>query len=299
MHDRRQKPIVVALVTGVVVLLAGGLVIALHESPAESAPTTSAPVPTEEAPSVPAAPAPAAPAGPVVDGTVHDLTGLPPVDVFAIVPELSIEPATDVPPGPEVVTPVSAAVPVFGAPGSAPVAQLLAQQVHDGTTVPVVEQSEHWLRVLLPARAGYPSEGVVGQTTGWVRRADVTTAVAPFLVTVSLAGSITIVENGTVVHASDAFGYGTAQTPTPLGGTFIMTTFTDPAAGYTRGLPIVALGVQSPTLDGFGGTDVAVTAFHYHDVRADAVSNGCLRVDEATILRLAALPLGTPVLITA
>ena len=298
MRARRQKTLVTVMAA--VVLLAGGLVLVLQDGPAESAPTTTAaPTPTADTPPEPTVPTPAEPAGPAVDGTVYDLTGLPVVDVFAIVPELSIEPATDRPPGPEVVTPVAAAVPVFAAPGSAPVGRLPAAQVHDGTTVPVVEQSEHWLRVLLPARAGYPSEGVVGQTAGWVRRADVSATVSPFLVTVSLAGSITIVENGSVVHASDAFGHGTAQTPTPLGRTFIMTTFTDPAAGYTRGLPVVALGVQSPTLDGFGGTDVAVTAFHYHDVRDGAVSNGCLRVDEATIRRLAALPLGTPVLITA
>ncbi|HAM13181.1 MAG TPA: murein L,D-transpeptidase, partial [Microbacterium sp.] len=43
--------------------------------------------------------------------------------------------------------------------------------------------------------------------------------------------------------------------------------------------------------------DVAVTAFHYHDTRSGRVSNGCLRVDEAAAHALAALPLGTPVII--
>ena len=72
---------------------------------------------------------------------------------------------------------------------------------------------------------------------------------------------------------------------------------TEPSFAYTRGNPITYLSVQSPTLDGFDGGDVAVTAFHYHDTRSGRVSNGCLRVDEAAAHALAALPLGTPVII--
>ncbi len=55
--------------------------------------------------------------------------------------------------------------------------------------------------------------------------------------------------------------------------------------------------MQSPTLDGFGGANVAVTAFHYHDDRSGSISNGCLRVDPAAIEKLAQLPLGTPVIV--
>jgi hypothetical protein len=64
---------------------------------------------------------------------------------------------------------------------------------------------------------------------------------------------------------------------------------------YTRGVPIVYLSVQSPTLDGFDGQAVAVTAFHYHDVRSGAISNGCIRLDADAMRRLAELPAGTPV----
>ena len=86
-------------------------------------------------------------------------------------------------------------------------------------------------------------------------------------------------------------------TPTPLGRSFIMTVRTEPSFAYTRGNPITYLSVQSPTLDGFDGGDVAVTAFHYHDTRSGRVSNGCLRVDAAAAQVLAALPLGTPVIV--
>jgi hypothetical protein len=60
----------------------------------------------------------------------------------------------------------------------------------------------------------------------------------------------------------------------------------------------VYLGVQSPTLAGFSGAAVAVTAFHYHDARSGPISNGCLRLDAAAIDRLAQLPLGTPVIVS-
>ena len=82
-----------------------------------------------------------------------------------------------------------------------------------------------------------------------------------------------------------------------MGRAFIMLTRVVPEFQYTRGHPLVYLSVQSPTLDGFGGAAVAVTAFHYHDQRSGAISNGCIRVDPAAIDQLAQLPLGTPVIV--
>jgi len=111
------------------------------------------------------------------------------------------------------------------------------------------------------------------------------------------ARTIDIVRAGVPQRVATDFGWGTAETPTPLGRTFIMTSAVVPGYEYTRGHPIVYLGVQSPTMDGFGGAEVAVTAFHYHDDRSGAISNGCIRVDSGAIARLAELPLGTPVVI--
>ena len=78
-----------------------------------------------------------------------------------------------------------------------------------------------------------------------------------------------------------------------------MTIRIEEGLAYTRGHPIVYLSAQSPTLDGFAGASVAVTAFHYHDDRSGSISNGCLRVDPDAITALAQLPLGTPVIIRA
>lgn len=257
-----------------------------------------APMPSPSASSTPSAAPVAVPPQYPADAATYDLAALPPAQVYSVVPALMV----DEEPGGDVLalsaTAAGPSIPVFAEPGTPPVAQLPAQQVHDGTTVPVIEQHEHWVRVLLPARAGLPSAGVVGQTTGWLRTADVTLTENPFVVSVSLsAGTVSVTNAGVSVYETAGFGYGVPATPTPLGRTFMMTTFVNPAAGYTRGEPIMALALQSPTLDGFDGASVAVTAFHYHDVRSGAVSNGCIRVDAATAQQLAALPLGTPVLI--
>ena len=92
------------------------------------------------------------------------------------------------------------------------------------------------------------------------------------------------------------FAQGTDATRTPLGRSFVMMTEVT-SFSYTRGHPIVYLSVQSQDLAGFGGQDVAITAFHYHDARSGAISNGCIRVDADAIERLAALPAGTEVVI--
>lgn len=299
---RRVTPLVSAVL--VAVLLAVAVAWWLLREPASEAaapqftPSAQASPSPETEPTTEATPEPAVVGFPV-DANGYDLSALPALDARAVVPTLDVDSAPLEAPSNAVASPTGVAVPVFRAPGEAPVAQLRRDQQYDGSTVPVVEQQEHWLRVLLPARSGLPSQGVTGQQTGWVRAADVTVTASDHAVSVNLTtGEIVVTgPDGQVTMAG--FGYGTAATPTPVGRTYIMTMFTEPALTYTRGLPVVALAVQSPTLDGFSGQDVAVTAFHYHDARAGAISNGCIRVDEATIRALAALPLGTPVVITA
>ena len=101
---------------------------------------------------------------------------------------------------------------------------------------------------------------------------------------------------GTTRVASD-FGWGTPATPTPVGRTFVMQVATAPALTYTRGHALVYLATQSPTLAGFDGQGVAVTAIHYHDARSGRISNGCIRVDASAIELLDRVPAGTPVYI--
>jgi hypothetical protein len=299
----RKRRAWAALAVGVVVVTAG-FTGAWLLRPADPG-TAAAPAPTIITPSAtptPVTSVPPAPTGFAASTASFDLSALPQVDVFAVLPGLPVDPDPLVTPTGEVVTALGAGAPVFADPSAGPDAQpvavLPAEYVYGGTTVPVVERQEHWARVLLTGRQATPSTGDPGQLTGWVRTQDVSFATIDARVEVSLsARTIDIVRPDGAQRIATDFGSGVEATPTPTGRSFIMTTRVEPSFGYTRGYPLVYLSVQSPTLDGFAGADVAITAFHYHDARSGAISNGCIRLDPAAIEALAQLPLGTPVMI--
>ena len=293
---RRNAGWIALAVAGV--LVATALVIAWIVASGRGAPLAAAPTPTPTPTVEPTTTPTPTPIGPAADTTAYDLAGLPEITVFAIVPELPVD---DDPFGG--LTGVAArakgaAAPVFAEPGRAPVASLPRESYYDGTAVPVIEQYDAWVEVMLVGRQSYPSGGNSGQLTGWLRTQDVELTAQEAVIEVSLGDrTIDIVRGEDRQRVAADFGSGVEATPTPLGRSFIMTVRTEPSFAYTRGNPITYLSVQSPTLDGFDGGDVAVTAFHYHDTRSGRVSNGCLRVDEAAAHALAALPLGTPVII--
>jgi hypothetical protein len=293
---RRWLPLALAAAAVAAVAVVLGVVLGMNgTAPAPDAAPSAAATPTAAA-----APSPTpTDTGAPVDATGYDLTGLPAAEVYSVIPALPVDAEPTAPTAGWAATPIAASIPVFAAPGQAPVAQLPQAQTYGGTTVPVVERQTHWVRVLLSGRQGTPPEGDPAQLSGWLRVADVALAEDPTRVEVNLsARTVSIVgPAGAEVVATD-FGWGTEATPTPLGRTFIMYTAVVPSFGYTRGHPLVYLGVQSPTLAGFSGAPVAVTAFHYHDARSGSISNGCLRLDGPAIDRLAQLPLGTPVIVT-
>ncbi len=227
----------------------------------------------------------------------YDAAALPQADVFAILPPLPVDADPEAPFTGFTARAAADLVPIWADPLADPVAALPREYRYGGTTVPVIEQQEHWVRVLLTGRQSFPSAGNPAQLTGWLRISDVELAATDTTVEVSLsARTIDIVRAGVPERIATDFASGTEQTPTPLGRSFIHLTEVT-SFDYTRGNPVVYLSVQSPTLDGFGGQDVAITAFHYHDDRSGAISNGCIRLDEAAIAKLAALPQGTGVVI--
>ena len=296
-ESKRSRPpaIVVFLIAlaAVVVLLVGvGAWLARPAAPEASVPVTSTPEPTATTAPVPT------PQGFPADTASYDLATLPEVNVFAVIPALPVDDDAFTAPLPERAVARGSGAPVWADPSGEPVAYLPREYVHDGTTVPVVQKQEHWVKVLLTGRQAVPSQGSAAQVTGWLRTADVDLEPADTSVVVSIsARTVDIVRGGVAERIATDFAWGTPETPTPLGRTFIMTTAVVPEYGYTRGHPIVYWAAQSPTLDGFGGADVAISAFHYHDSRSGPISNGCIRVDAAAIARLAELPLGTPVLV--
>lgn len=237
------------------------------------------------------------PTGFPANGGAYDAGALPQADVFAVLPELPVDADPDAPFAGFTARAASEIIPIWADPLAEPVAALPREYRYGGTTVAVVEKQDNWVRVLLTGRQSHPSAGDPAQLTGWLRTADVELVPTDTTVEVSLsARTVDIVRAGVPERVATDFAWGTEQTPTPLGRSFIhlseVTSF-----DYTRGFPVVYLSVQSPTLDGFGGQDVAITAFHYHDQRSGGISNGCIRLDEAAITRLAELPEGTGVII--
>ena len=284
-RNRNRRPLVIAAIVVVVAVVGGGVWWVNRPAVAQPTPTqsqTPTPRPTKE--EFPA------------NDTVYDLASLRTVDVFAVIPELPVDDRSGEFTG-EGATPIAAGAAVFADPTGEPVGQLPNKLDYDGTTVPIIEKQANWVKVLLAGRQSVPA---TGQMMGWLRTQDVTLSPLPDYVTVSLSAfTIDIVRNGTDEQIANDFGYGRPETPTPVGRTFIMTVQSFPEMAYTRGEPIIYLSVQSPTLKGFGGADVAITAFHYHDQRTGSISNGCIRVGPETLAALSALPLGTPVIINA
>jgi len=277
-----------AIVTVCVLALAGGAVWALRAQGPEAA----APVQSKTATPALATPTPT----PTPTVTEYDLAGLPKVDVLAVIPALPLDDDRDGAFTGEVVHPVVDKAPVFADPGGTPVAYLPRDDPYDGTTVPVIDVRDGWVKVLLAGRQHTPSKGNAAQVAGWLRTADVSTETVDARIEVDISDHrIDIVRGKDRTRVTNDFAWGTDDTPTPHGRAFVMMVRKAPSLGYTRGHPVVYLSVQSPTLDGFGGADVAVTAFHYHDVHSGAISNGCIRVGVDAITALSALPPGTPV----
>lgn len=299
-HAARPSPgrrrLMIVIVVSVIAVAALAAVVVLW--PRESAPVAVTPSPqTTTTPTATPTPSPT-PTGFPADEESYDLSALPAAEVFAVIPELPVDADPDAPFTGETARPASESIPVWADPNGEPVAQLPREQRYGGTTVPIVERQEHWVRVLLTGRQAIPSEGDPGQLSGWLRVDDVEIGAVEGQVEVSLSErTIDIVTPGGTERVADDFASGTEATPTPLGRSFIMLVEVVPRLTYARGHPLVYLSVQSPTLDDFGGEDVAVTAFHYHDTRAGAISNGCIRLDATAIDRLAQLPPGTPVVI--
>ena len=268
----------------------------LHpDAPAPHATRAASATPTPTPTSTPPTPTDS---GPAANTASYDLSALPGVDVFSVNPKIPIDPD----PG-GAMTDLEAraaapAIPVFADPAGAPVAQLAQTPREGGATVPVIAAYTDWVEVLLAGRRGVPPAGDSHQTYGWLRRADVQLSQNDTHIVVSLSQhTIDIVSPSGTTRVSTDFAWGTAATPTPIGRTFVMEVAVNPALGYTRGHPIVYLATQSPTLAGFDGQNVAVTAMHYYDVHSGAISNGCIRVDAQAIEALDKVPAGTVVYI--
>jgi len=186
---------------------------------------------------------------------------------------------------------------VYASPDAyAPPSQTMSAQTE--YTLPrsflVFDQYHDWLHVYLPIR---PND-----TTGWIKASDVVVSKPlEYQIKVSLADkTLWLLKNG-AVEMQEPAAIGTVENPTPT-GTFYYTDpinlTTDPGTAY--GAFAIGLSGHSNTLSEFAGGDgqIAVHGTNDPGTIGTPVSHGCVRVNNDVITKLAALPLGTPVVIT-
>ncbi len=180
-------------------------------------------------------------------------------------------------------------------PAAQPVATLSPQTEYTlPRTVLAFDQYQDWLHVYLPTR---PNDA-----TGWIKTSDVTVSQPlDYQIKVSLADrTLTLLHDGVVEFEAPA-AIGTDENPTPT-GTFFYTDPLDLATqpGTAYGVFAIGLSGHSNTLSEFAGGDgqIAIHGTNDPSTIGESVSHGCVRVNNDVILKLAPLPLGTPVVIS-
>jgi hypothetical protein len=154
------------------------------------------------------------------------------------------------------------------------------------------EAGDTWLKVLLPRRPN--------GSTGWVRRDQVRVSPVDHAVEVDLSSrTASLLQNDRKVR-SWRVAVGTSTTPTPTGRFFVTVKLKPPQISTVYGAWALGLSGYSDVLEQFGTGDGQIALHGTYNLGAigSAVSNGCVRMDNEIITRLArTLPLGTPVTI--
>jgi lipoprotein-anchoring transpeptidase ErfK/SrfK len=158
----------------------------------------------------------------------------------------------------------------------------------------VQEERDDWLRVLLPMEPN--------GSEGWIRAREVRLSENPFSLEVDLEDRQLAAFRGDRVLLRAPVAVGTPATPTPTGLFFttMLAKPDDPTGPY--GPFAYGLSAYSEVLETFAGGDgqVAIHGTNNPSLIGDAVSHGCIRVQNSVIRRVARLiPLGTPVRITS
>jgi lipoprotein-anchoring transpeptidase ErfK/SrfK len=148
-----------------------------------------------------------------------------------------------------------------------------------------------WYRVQLPIRPN----GI----TAWVRAVDLRLSPVDLRIEVDLSRrTLTLFRSGSRLLTATV-AVGSSATPTPVGRYYVNQRLvpTDPAGPYGPGA--IGISAFSPVLTGWTqGGPVAIHGTNEPWSIGHAVSNGCVRLPNATLGRLFRIvPAGTPVII--
>ncbi|MDZ8275365.1 L,D-transpeptidase [Microbacterium aquimaris] len=184
---------------------------------------------------------------------------------------------------------------VFAAPGGDLSHTLEAATGFGSQTVFLVTDADRtgWLEVMLPGR---PNGAL-----GWIRSDAAEVREVALEVRIDLATrALALLDGGEVVWATPT-AIGDPEHPTPTGSFYVTDKLDtgDPNGSY--GPYALGLSARSDVLTEFAGGDgqIGIHGTNVPGSIGQAVSHGCLRIDNALVAELATLlPLGTPVTIS-
>ncbi len=193
-----------------------------------------------------------------------------------------------------IATTVGGPINIFENPGDTTPKTTLGPKTDYGVarTLLVLKQNpDGWLQVSLPIRPN--------GSTGWIKPAEVTLSTTPYDIKINLDDRKLVMKKGNEVIVETKVAIGAEKTPTPPGEYYI----TDPVDLRTNpnsAYGVFALGISghSDVLFEFAGGpgQLAVHGTNQPELIGQRVSNGCIRVPNDVILKIAEVaPLGTPV----
>ena len=158
----------------------------------------------------------------------------------------------------------------------------------------VVESRPGWHKVRVSTRPN--------GTVAWIRAADVELRTVANRIVVEVGARRLTVLRGDTPLMSTTVAVGRSGTPTPQGRFFVdgIVRLSPPSRAY--GVAQLSISGFSPTLESFGGGigQIALHGTFAPALLGQAVSNGCVRLDNAAITQVLDLALtGTPVDIVA
>jgi lipoprotein-anchoring transpeptidase ErfK/SrfK len=154
----------------------------------------------------------------------------------------------------------------------------------------VKQRRPGWEKVYLPVRPN--------GSTGWIRDRQVTLALNPYRIRVSLTGHTITVWNGAKVVLRAPAGVGRSIVPTPAGTYYVAELLAQPNPNGPYGPYAFGLSAHSNVLYSFGGGpgQIGLHGTNNPASLGTNASHGCIRISNAGITKLARiLPLGTPV----
>jgi len=170
----------------------------------------------------------------------------------------------------------------------------LPNPTHEGMPLSftVIDRVGARLQVRLPIRPN--------GSTAWIDASQVVTYVVPNDIVIDLSDRMLRARHGDEVLMAAPVAVGSPSTPTPEGEFYVDISLANPGGSY--GSWMLSVAGFSDVLTDFGGGigQIAIHGWSDESVIGQAVSNGCIRMPNGVIERLAPLaPVGTPVTIRA